>query len=335
MVDCRRHVKHEETPWLAAYLGQEPIVRCTRNAHTPGVSTLFASRLAPDVAIALEQAPSLGVRDLSRALRRTASSVQRALPALLHAGIVVRDPDGSHSLNNDAGAAFLELALQVVPPERILSIVANANPAVEFAAIDPEGLLVITRWSAELGELARLDAVLERLEQRAPDMRRRLVLDSDSLRERLSDEPNLRARALRAAVLKGAAERTFPDVTRHGDFASPAIHALNPALRRPAATRLRALADRFALRRIIVFGSAVRRDLRPDSDVDVLIEPEDPDRVDLDSYLGTREALEALFGRRVDLVVRGTLRPGISERADAEGVAIYERSRPRRSSAAA
>lgn len=236
------------------------------------MSTLFASRLAPDVAIALQQAPGLGVRDLSRILNRTASSVQRTLPALLQAGAVVRDSAGSFSLNGDAGAALAD---------------------------------------------------------------RRLVLDSDSLRERLYDEPNLRARALRAVILKGTVERTFPDVTCHGDFASPAIHALNPALRRPAATRLRELADRFGLRRIVVFGSAVRRDLRPDSDVDVLIEPEHPDRVDLDSYLGTREALEALFGRRVDLVVRGTLRPSVAERANAEGVAIYERSRPRRSSSAA
>ncbi len=310
-------------------------MQCTRDAYTEDVNKLFASRLAPDVAIALQQAPGLGVRDLSRVLNRTASSVQRTLPALLHAGAVVRDSAGSFSLSGDAGAALAELAFQVVPPERILSIVANTNPAVEFAAIDPGGPLVITRWSAELEDLARLDTVLERLEQRAPDVRRRLVLDSDSLRERLYDGPNLRARALRAVILKGTVDRTFPDVTCHGDFASPAIHALNPALRRPAATRLRELADRFGLRRIVVFGSAVRRDLRPDSDVDVLIEPEHPEGVDLDSYLGTREALEALFGRRVDLVVRGTLRPRVAERADAEGVAIYERPRSRRSSTAA
>jgi len=299
------------------------------------VSTLFASSLAPEVAIALQQNPGLGVRHLARALHRTASSVQGTLPALLEAGVVGRDPAGSYSLSGDAGAALAELALQVVPSERILSIVANANRAVEFAALDPGGPLVITRWSAELEDLARLDAVLERLEERAPDVRRRLVVDSDSLRERLYDEPDLRERALRATVLKGAVERTFPDVARHGDLASPALHALNSALRRPAATRVRELADRFGLRRIVVFGSAVRRDLRPDSDVDVLIEPEHPDRVELDTYLGTREALEALFGRRVDLVVQGTLRPSAAERADAEGVAIYERSRPRRASSAA
>jgi hypothetical protein len=85
----------------------------TRRAYTPGVSTLFASRLAPDVAIALQQTPGLGVRDLSRALLRTASSVQRALPALRQAGIALRHaaeygpgwpgdtrtPDLAHSLN--------------------------------------------------------------------------------------------------------------------------------------------------------------------------------------------------------------------------------------------
>ena len=60
-----------------------------------------------------------------------------------------------------------------------------------------------------------------------------------------------------------------------------------------------------------MFGSAVRPDLRPDSDVDVLVEPEQDGMVDLDDYLGVREALENLFNRRVDLVVPGALRPNV------------------------
>jgi predicted nucleotidyltransferase len=44
--------------------------------------------------------------------------------------------------------------------------------------------------------------------------------------------------------------------------------------------------------------------------------------VDLDDYLGVREALENLFNRRADLVVPGALRPNVLERARVHGVTI-------------
>ena len=55
------------------------------------------------------------------------------------------------------------------------------------------------------------------------------------------------------------------------------------------------------IRRLSLFGSILRDDFRPDSDVDVLVEFE-PDHVP--GFFGLfdlQEELSALFGRRVDL----------------------------------
>jgi predicted nucleotidyltransferase len=183
--------------------------------------------------------------------------------------------------------------------------------------------------------VARLEAVLESLRSRSTESLDSWMADSDQVRDRLLEDPALRRRALRSRVLKGSVDRSLPDPARRGDPSAPSLHDLNPSLGRPAAANLRRIAGRFGLRRIVVFGSAVRADLRPDSDVDILIEPERDGGVDLDGYLGVREALENLFNRRVDLVVPGTLRPTVLEQIRAQGVTIHERTRPRRVAPAA
>ena len=70
---------------------------------------------------------------------------------------------------------------------------------------------------------------------------------------------------------------------------------------------LRELCRRFGVRRLDVFGSAVRGDFDPArSDIDFLVEfdPDAPDAHSLSIFFNFKEALEALFGRNVDLVDR-------------------------------
>jgi predicted nucleotidyltransferase len=56
-----------------------------------------------------------------------------------------------------------------------------------------------------------------------------------------------------------------------------------------------------------LFGSALRDDFRPDSDVDVLVTFA-PDHVaSLDDWLRMQNELKALFGRQVDLVSRNSI----------------------------
>jgi hypothetical protein len=51
-----------------------------------------------------------------------------------------------------------------------------------------------------------------------------------------------------------------------------------------------------------LFGSVLRDDFRPDSDVDVLVTWAPEARISLFDYGPMRDELEAMFGRRVDLV---------------------------------
>lgn len=85
---------------------------------------------------------------------------------------------------------------------------------------------------------------------------------------------------------------------------------------------LRAIARRYGVARLEVFGSVARGDQQWDSDIDVLYEPAPGAR------LGWRiddlaDDLTALFGRRVDLVSRRGVHPMIRDRVLAEAREIY------------
>src|SRR5215472_11904149 len=73
---------------------------------------------------------------------------------------------------------------------------------------------------------------------------------------------------------------------------------------------LRELCRRFHVRRLDLFGSAARGDFDAEhSDVDFVVEfkrnaPEHP----FDTYFGLKEGLEALLGRKVDLVELSAVR---------------------------
>lgn len=70
------------------------------------------------------------------------------------------------------------------------------------------------------------------------------------------------------------------------------------------------LCRRYHVRRLAVFGSAARDDFDPArSAVDVMVEfePEADDDF-LGNFYGFREGLEALFGRKVDLIREGVIR---------------------------
>ncbi|HEY0037520.1 MAG TPA: nucleotidyltransferase family protein [Longimicrobium sp.] len=53
-----------------------------------------------------------------------------------------------------------------------------------------------------------------------------------------------------------------------------------------------------------LFGSVLREDFRPDSDVDVLVTFAPGSRVSLFDFPGMQDELQEIFGRRVDLLTR-------------------------------
>jgi len=64
---------------------------------------------------------------------------------------------------------------------------------------------------------------------------------------------------------------------------------------------------------LAVFGSAVRTDFTPESDVDILVEFQDTAPVGFLRLLSLQRELSALIGRRVDLVPKNGLKPLIRQ----------------------
>jgi len=64
------------------------------------------------------------------------------------------------------------------------------------------------------------------------------------------------------------------------------------------------LERRYKIRRIAVFGSYVRQDQGPNSDIDVLVEFERPPGL---AFVDLADELESILSTRVDLVSRGAL----------------------------
>ncbi len=71
--------------------------------------------------------------------------------------------------------------------------------------------------------------------------------------------------------------------------------------------RLARICDRWQVKELAVFGSALRADFGPDSDVDVLVSFQEGATPSLFDLASLGEELELLLGRRVDLVTR----PGV------------------------
>ena len=78
---------------------------------------------------------------------------------------------------------------------------------------------------------------------------------------------------------------------------------INPALHLPR-DELAAFCRRWRITELALFGSALRDDFRPDSDVDLLVSFEPDVRYSLFDLDEMEEELEGLLGRKVDLVSR-------------------------------
>jgi len=64
---------------------------------------------------------------------------------------------------------------------------------------------------------------------------------------------------------------------------------------------------RFGVAKIGIFGSFIRGEERPDSDVDVLVTFRNGEK-SFDRSMDCKFYLEDLFGRKVDLVMKGTIK---------------------------
>lgn len=78
------------------------------------------------------------------------------------------------------------------------------------------------------------------------------------------------------------------------------------------------------IRRLALFGSVLRDDFRPDSDVDVLVEFEPGHPVGLIRLAGIERELSALLGRKVDLNTAGFLSRYFRKQVLSEAEVCYD-----------
>ncbi len=87
--------------------------------------------------------------------------------------------------------------------------------------------------------------------------------------------------------------------------------------------RLVVLCRHYSVRELSLFGSAVRGEMQPGSDIDVMVEFDAGARIGMLKFESLSEELEALIGRRVDLVTKRGLKAWIRPHVLKEARVVY------------
>jgi predicted nucleotidyltransferase len=84
-----------------------------------------------------------------------------------------------------------------------------------------------------------------------------------------------------------------------------------------------AICRRYQVRELCVFGSAARGELRPDSDIDLLVDFLPDARPGLLGLSAMMREFSGLLGRRVDLAVKPALKPTVRTSVLADSHIVY------------
>lgn len=84
---------------------------------------------------------------------------------------------------------------------------------------------------------------------------------------------------------------------------------------------------RNAIRKLALFGSVLRDDFRPESDIDVLIDFVPESKVNFFQFVEIQDNLQRILNREIDLHTAGSLGPTIRSDILASAEVIYEHER--------
>jgi len=87
--------------------------------------------------------------------------------------------------------------------------------------------------------------------------------------------------------------------------------------------QIRDFCRRNQIRQLLIFGSVLRDDFRPESDVDVLVEFEPGAQIGLFEFMRIQDELADLLQRPVDLVPKDGLKPVIRSSVLASAQVVY------------
>ncbi|MBZ0305367.1 MAG: nucleotidyltransferase family protein [Anaerolineae bacterium] len=86
---------------------------------------------------------------------------------------------------------------------------------------------------------------------------------------------------------------------------------------------LAAFCETHHIQRLMIFGSVLRDDFRPDSDIDVLVEFESGVKMGLFAFGGLQMELSELLGREVDLKTPDELSPRFQQKVLDSAQTLY------------
>src|SRR5215471_9313854 len=104
---------------------------------------LLSSEVAVRIVTALAGAGGLTLSRLSRAVNAPTSSTSRALDILQDDGFVVRNGHVFELADAPAAGLLVKLAQELLAPEEVITIVADASGQVEFVGRDDMQLLAV------------------------------------------------------------------------------------------------------------------------------------------------------------------------------------------------
>ncbi len=272
---------------------------------------IIASALAHSGILALAYAKDgLSLSELANTLEVTPSAARRALDILLADGLVeaskARRP--RYSLRRTKSADYLlGLAENEIPLKPGIAIVAKATGAVELVGQRDRELAVILSATGTSAEQSSAAAYLTDIaERQGLAIRFRY---HDDVRRELLVNPKIRDQMASWRILYGDLDDSFPSRARHGISSGKFLGHPHPALRLPSKRALTRLKLAYGIRALSLFGSAVRSDFRPDSDVDILVRFRSSTRPSLRLLQNLERDLEKSLLRDVDVTEEGALKP--------------------------
>jgi predicted nucleotidyltransferase len=285
---------------------------------------ILSSELALRLLIALWPQRALSLTRLAQAVVAPLSSTQGALRILVADGLVIDNPgDKSRTYRLAHVVAephLIGLAGSIIPVRELLRIIARAEPAIEFMALQGNELVVVFSTTARALEEAEAATALREVCQRR-GLTVRYLYHDDVRRELLAD-PGLRSRMASAEVLHGHLDRTFPDRHRHGMTEGRSLGTPHASVRLPSRRLLQRLAREHRLASLRLFGSATRSDFHPDSDLDIAVRYRPGVEPSLRSLREIEHELERATGRDVDLLDEDSVEREVREALERESVPL-------------
>lgn len=87
--------------------------------------------------------------------------------------------------------------------------------------------------------------------------------------------------------------------------------------------KIEAFCQANGIRRLALFGSAIRDDFRPDSDIDILVEFHPSAHIGL-AFIRLQDELSSIFGRKVDLNTPGSISKYFRDKVINESEILYD-----------